>query len=93
MHLPGLMDFAGIKEDALGQCRLPRVDVRGNPDVPRPFDRNIAFCHGSGGVHGDSWLVVASRHASSIEGKKIRAQKTPLAHFEEAAGRKLKAVV
>ena len=37
-----LMDHAGVKKDALGQRRLAGVNVRGDPDVPRLFERELA---------------------------------------------------
>jgi len=33
------VDHAGIKKNALRQRRLARVDVRGDADVPRRFER------------------------------------------------------
>ena len=42
MHFADLVDHAGVKKNALGQRRLAGVDVRGNPDVPRPLERELA---------------------------------------------------
>ena len=39
MHLTDLVDHARVKENALGQRRLARVDVRGNSNVARPLER------------------------------------------------------
>jgi hypothetical protein len=36
------VDHAGIKKDALGQRSFAGVDVRGNPDIPRPFEWELA---------------------------------------------------
>lgn len=100
MHVAGVMDRPGVKEDALGERRLAGVDMRRDANVPRLLDRNVAS-HGMGGVglggvHGDSWLlrcVVKSPRVLPAKGNKIGARKTPLAHFEEAAGRKEESAV
>ena len=96
MHITGAMDRARIEKDAFGQRGLAGIDVRSDADVPRTFDRDMTFdgstvgVVGLGCVHGDSigcWF--GCRHASPLRREsRIRAQKTPLAHFEEAAGRK-----
>ena len=43
MHLTDLVDHAGVKKDALGDRRLAGVDVRGDPDVARPLERELAI--------------------------------------------------
>ncbi len=42
MHFTDLVDHAGVKKNALGQRRLAGVDVRGNADVARPLERELA---------------------------------------------------
>ena len=39
VHFPDLVDHPRVEEDALGERGLPGVDVRRNPDVPRPLKR------------------------------------------------------
>jgi hypothetical protein len=39
MDFPDLMDHAGVKEDSLCQSRLSGINVRTDPDVPRPLKR------------------------------------------------------
>ena len=46
MHLADLVRDAGVEQDALGRRRLPRVDVRGDADVPIALDGRRA-CHDS----------------------------------------------
>ena len=54
MHFADPVDHAGVKQDALGQRGLARVDVRGNPDVAGALQRILAlgmvriYGHGSG---------------------------------------------
>src|SRR5206468_12774679 len=43
VHLPDLVDHAGIKQNALSQRRFAGIDVRGDADVPRPFERELAI--------------------------------------------------
>ena len=47
MNLTDLVRHAGVEKDALGRRRLPRVDVRGDTDVPIALDGRRA-CHDSG---------------------------------------------
>ncbi len=42
MHLAHLVDHSGIKQNALGDRRLAGVNVRGNSDVPRSLERELA---------------------------------------------------
>jgi hypothetical protein len=42
VHLTDLVDHAGVKQNALGQRRLAGIDVRGDADVPRPLERELA---------------------------------------------------
>jgi hypothetical protein len=42
MHLSDLVDHAGVKQDSLRQCRLTRVDVCANPDVPGALQGEFA---------------------------------------------------
>jgi hypothetical protein len=37
------VDHARVKQNALGDCRFARVDVRGDPDIPRPLERELAI--------------------------------------------------
>ena len=43
VHFTDLVDHAGIKKNALRQRRLARVNVRGDADVPRPLERELAI--------------------------------------------------
>jgi hypothetical protein len=45
VDLADLVRDAGVEKDALGRGRLPRVDVRGDADVPIALDGRRA-CHG-----------------------------------------------
>ena len=42
MHLTHFVDHAGIKQNALGDCGLAGIDVRGNADVPRSLKWELA---------------------------------------------------
>ena len=42
MHLTDLVDHAGVKKNALGQRRLAGINVRGDADVARPLERELA---------------------------------------------------
>jgi hypothetical protein len=39
MHLADLVRSPGVVEDAFSRGGLTRIDVRGNPNVPHPFER------------------------------------------------------
>ena len=41
VHLADLVGLAGVVEDPLGRGGLARVDVRHDPDVPHPRERNL----------------------------------------------------
>jgi hypothetical protein len=43
VDLPDPVDHAGVEQDPLGEGRLARVDVRRNPNIPRPIQRIRAF--------------------------------------------------
>ena len=43
VHFPDLVDHAGVKENALGNRCFTGVDMRRDPDVPRPFQRKLAI--------------------------------------------------
>ena len=47
VHLADLVRDAGVEKDALGRGRLPRVDVRGDADVPVSLDGRSTW-HGDG---------------------------------------------
>src|SRR5690606_29163987 len=38
-----LMDHPRVKQDPLSECRLPRIDMCGNPDVAGPLKRKRAI--------------------------------------------------
>jgi hypothetical protein len=46
VHLAHLMHAPGKEEDAFRASRLAGVDVRGNADVPRAFERIFPYSHG-----------------------------------------------
>jgi hypothetical protein len=37
MHFANAVQAAGVKQHALGRCRLPGIDVRHDADVPATF--------------------------------------------------------
>jgi len=43
VHLAHLVNHAGIKQHALGDRCLAGIDMRGDPDVPRSFQRELAI--------------------------------------------------
>ena len=43
VHFADLVDHAGVKQNAFGQRRFACIDVRGDPDVPRPLEREFAI--------------------------------------------------
>ena len=43
MHVAHLVDHAGVKEDALGDRGLARIDVRGDADVTGSLQRELAL--------------------------------------------------
>ena len=45
VHFADLVRYAGVEKDALGRGRLPRVDVRGDADVPVSLDGSCTW-HG-----------------------------------------------
>jgi hypothetical protein len=45
VHLPHLVDAAGVEEDALGRGGLAGVDVGHDPDVAGLLERECAGCH------------------------------------------------
>ena len=71
MDLTHLVDGAGIKKDALGGRRLAGVNVRGNANVPGPFQRewtvlgvdrgNLGFLGNDSNLDG-----VDSRHEQMV---------------------------
>ncbi len=42
MDLAHLVDHSGVKQNAFGDRRFTGVDVRGDADVPRPLERELA---------------------------------------------------
>ena len=43
VHLAHLVDHAGVKQNALGDRRFAGIDVRGDSDVARPLERELAI--------------------------------------------------
>ena len=43
MHLAHLVDHAGVKQDALGDRGLARIDVRGDTDITCSLERKFTL--------------------------------------------------
>ena len=43
MHFSDFVDHAGVKQNALSQCRFAGIDIRCDPDVSRSLERKLAI--------------------------------------------------
>ena len=62
VHLTDFVDHAGVKQNALSQCRLTGIDVRSDSDISRALERKLAIWR----IRNlrDTFLFERSRHDS-----------------------------
>ena len=70
VHFADLVDHAGVKKNALGQRRLAGIDVRGDADVPRPLERELAVRR----IRIRRVAGFCSRVAEAMTGKSLPAE-------------------
>ncbi len=75
VHLTDLVNHARIKQDALGQRRLAGIDVRRDPDVPGPLERELAI--GRIRILRDTFLFERSRHGFTSGNAQTRGSLAP----------------